>query len=55
VFLSGQHAYKMKKPLKQGSMDYRPLTARACGCRTDLRLNRRLAKSIYLRVLPLTS
>jgi aminoglycoside phosphotransferase family enzyme len=55
VFLSGRHAYKLKKPLKQGSMDYRSLAARARGCRTELRLNRRLAKSIYLRVLPLTS
>jgi uncharacterized protein len=55
VFLTRRHAYKLKKPLQQGSMDYRQLAARERGCRQELRLNRRLASSIYLRVLPLTS
>jgi aminoglycoside phosphotransferase family enzyme len=55
VFLTQRHAYKMKKPVRQGSMDYRTLASRERGCRLELRLNRRLAPSVYLRVLPLTA
>jgi aminoglycoside phosphotransferase family enzyme len=55
VFLVGRYAYKLKKPMKQGKMEYRRLAARGRGCRQELRLNRRLARSVYHRVLPLTS
>jgi uncharacterized protein len=53
VFLAGTRAYKLKKPLQQASMDYRTLTRRERACREELRLNRRLAADVYLRVLPL--
>lgn len=53
VFLTGSHAYKMKKSMRQQSMDYRTLAARERGCRDEIRLNRRLAPSVYLGVVPL--
>ena len=53
VFLTGTRAYKLKKPLRQGSMDYRTLALRERACHEELRLNRRLAPEVYLRVVPL--
>jgi aminoglycoside phosphotransferase family enzyme len=53
VFLTDTHAYKMKKPVRQASMDYRTITGRKRGCRTEVRLNRRLAPAVYLGVTPL--
>ncbi|HET9109167.1 MAG TPA: hypothetical protein VFN79_18470 [Steroidobacteraceae bacterium] len=53
VFLAGDRAYKLKKPLRQGSMDHRTLARRERACRDELRLNRRLAPHVYLRVVPL--
>lgn len=55
VFLTARHAYKLKKPQRQSAMDYRTLAARRQGCREELRLNRRLAPSVYLAVVPLSS
>jgi aminoglycoside phosphotransferase family enzyme len=54
VFLTARYAYKLKKPLHRGSLDYRTLRARGWGCRQELRLNRRLARGVYLSVVPLT-
>jgi len=48
VFLTPRLAYKLKKPLRLGKMDYRSLAARKRGCQEELRLNRRLAPSVYL-------
>lgn len=53
VFLVGERAYKLKKPLRQASMSYRTLALRERACRAELELNRRLAPGIYLRVVPL--
>lgn len=53
VFLSGRYAYKLKKPLRHKAMDYRTLASREHGCREELRLNRRLARGVYLSVVPL--
>jgi uncharacterized protein len=53
VFLTRRHAYKMKKPMQQATMDYRTLESRERGCRNELKLNRRLAPSVYLDVVPL--
>ena len=53
VFLAGRHAYKMKKPVQQASMDYRTLESRERGCRNELKLNRRLAPLVYINVVPL--
>jgi len=53
VFLAAGKAYKLKKPTRQVSMDYRTVEARERGCRNELRLNRRLAPRIYRRVVPI--
>ena len=53
VFLTGAHAWKLKKPLAFGAIDYRTLESRERGCRSELHLNRRLAPGIYLDVVPL--
>ena len=54
VFLAGRHAYKLKKPMRQASLDYRTIASREAACRKEVRLNRRLAPSIYIGVVPLT-
>lgn len=53
LFLVGERAYKLKKPLRQASMSYRTLALRERACRAEVELNRRLAPGIYLRVVPL--
>lgn len=54
VFLTGDYAYKVKKPLDLGFLDFSTLDKRAHCCREELRLNRRLAPALYLEVVPLT-
>lgn len=54
VFLAGDFAYKLKKPFHRNGIDYRTLAGRRLNCRRELRLNQRLAPSVYLAVLPLT-
>lgn len=53
VFLVGEHAYKLKKPVVYPGMDLRPLSARRVSCEAELRLNRRLAPSVYFDVVSL--
>ncbi len=52
VFLTPARAYKLKKPVRHRGMDYRTLAQRERGCRNEIRLNRRLARSAYLGVVP---
>jgi aminoglycoside phosphotransferase family enzyme len=54
VFLTRTRAYKLKKPLRQGKMDYRTLARRRQGCREEVRLNRRLSPAVYLGATPLS-
>jgi aminoglycoside phosphotransferase family enzyme/predicted kinase len=54
VFLSGQFAYKLKKPVKYDFLDFTSLEKREQACREEVRLNRRLAADIYLGVIPIT-
>jgi uncharacterized protein len=51
VFLAGELAYKVKKPLTLPFLDYGSLERRREMCREEVRLNRRFAPRIYLRVL----
>jgi aminoglycoside phosphotransferase family enzyme len=53
VFLTGDTAYKLKKSVRQGTMDYGSLARRRDACLAELRLNRRLAPSVYREVVPL--
>lgn len=52
VLLTAEHAYKLKKPVNLGFVDFSPLTTRRQACHDELRLNRRLAPELYLAVLP---
>jgi uncharacterized protein len=54
VFLAGPHAYKIKKPLTLGFLDYSTAEKRRHCCEQEVRLNRRLAPSVYLGVVPVT-
>jgi uncharacterized protein len=50
VFLAGERAYKLKKPLALPFLDYHTPARRRKMCKEEVRLNRRLASEIYLRV-----
>jgi len=54
VALAGSYAYKVKKPVDLGFLDFTSLEARLHFCREEVRLNRRLAPDVYLGVVPLT-
>jgi len=54
VFLTARHAWELKKPGRYQAIDLRSIAARRRNCDTELRLNRRLSPSVYLRVVPLT-
>ena len=54
VVLAGDLAYKIKKPLDLGFLDFLTLPARETACQEELRLNRRLAPEIYRRVCRIT-
>src|SRR5512147_1866457 len=48
VLLAGDYAYKIKKALDLGFLDYSGLDARRFCCDEEIRLNRRTAPDIYL-------
>ena len=50
IFLAGEYAYKLKKPLVLPFLDYGSPTRRREMCRAEVRLNSRLAGDIYLGV-----
>jgi aminoglycoside phosphotransferase family enzyme/predicted kinase len=54
VVLTGAFAYKIKKAVDFGFLDFTTLSARRFFCHEELRLNRRLAPSLYLEVVPIT-
>ena len=54
VLLAGDHAYKVKKPVRLPFVDYGTLEARRHFCEEELRLNRRLAPSLYLGLSRIT-
>ncbi len=51
VLLAGDYAYKIKKPLELGFLDYGTLARRRAACDEELRLNRRTAPELYLDVV----
>ena len=53
VLLAGDFAYKLKKPVDLGFLDFSRLARRKHFCEEELRLNRRLAPSLYLDVVTL--
>lgn len=54
VLLTGDFAYKIKKPLNLGFLDFSTLALRRHCCDEELRLNRRFAPQIYLEVAQIT-
>lgn len=54
VILTGSYAYKIKKPVNLGFLDFTSLAARRHYCEEELRLNRRLAPDIYLETVAIT-
>ena len=54
VFLAGPFAYKIKKPVKLGFLDFSALDKRRHFCEEEVRLNRRLAPDVYLGVVPVS-
>jgi len=53
VFLAGDFAYKVKKPVDLGFLDFTTLERRRVDCEAEVRLNRRLAAGVYLGVVPI--
>lgn len=54
VLLTGPYAYKIKKPVNFGFLDFSTLEKRRFFCHEEIRLNRRLAADWYLEVVPIT-
>jgi len=54
VFLAGDRAWKLRKPVRRDPMDYGTLDARRQGAEAEVQLNRRLAPRVYLGIQPLT-
>ncbi len=53
VILAGNRVFKLKKPFKYSFLDFSTLEKRKYYCEEELRLNSRLAASMYNRVLPI--
>lgn len=54
VFLTDAHAYKLKKPVRYGFLDYTSVAARRLNCEREVTLNRPLAPGVYLETVALT-
>ncbi|AFZ25288.1 hypothetical protein Cylst_3121 [Cylindrospermum stagnale PCC 7417] len=54
VLLTGDYAYKLKKPVNFGFLDFSSLEKRQHFCQEELRLNQRGAGELYLEVLTVT-
>ncbi|MFW5952330.1 MAG: AAA family ATPase [Gemmatimonadota bacterium] len=55
VFLAGPYAYKLKKPVRFGFVDFSTLDRRRHFCHEEVRLNRRLAPTVYHGVVPVVA
>jgi uncharacterized protein len=53
VFLAGDGAFKLKKPVRFPYLDFSTLPRREAACRAELALNRRLAPDVYRAVAPI--
>ena len=54
VILTGEFAYKIKKAVDFGFLDFSTLAKRRYYCQEELRLNRRFAPDLYLEVVSVT-
>jgi aminoglycoside phosphotransferase family enzyme len=53
VFLTSNFAYKVKKAVDLGFLDFTTLEKRRFFCEEELKLNRRLCEGMYLEVVPI--
>jgi len=53
VILTGKYAYKIKKSVNFGFLDFTDLKKRKYFCELELKLNKRLASDLYLKVIPI--
>ena len=53
VFLTGDEAVKLKKPVRLPYLDFATVQRREKACRAELALNRRLAPDVYKAVVPI--
>jgi aminoglycoside phosphotransferase family enzyme/predicted kinase len=53
IFLTGAFAYKVKKPVNLGFLNFSTTELRRQCCQDEVRLNRRLASDLYLGVRPI--
>jgi uncharacterized protein len=53
VLLAGRYAYKIKKSVDLGFLNFTNLARRRDYCNEEIRLNRRLAPQLYLDVIPI--
>jgi aminoglycoside phosphotransferase family enzyme len=53
VFLTDKFAYKVKKAVNLGFLDFTTLKKRRFFCEKELKLNKRLCKDMYLEVVPI--
>lgn len=54
IYLAGDYAYKVKKPVKNDFLDYSTLEKRRLACDEELRLGARYATDLYLAVVSIT-
>jgi len=54
VFVADSYVYKIKKPVDFGFLDFSTLEKRKHYCHQEVSLNRRLARDLYIGVLPVT-
>jgi uncharacterized protein len=53
VFLTGPYAYKIKKPVDLGFVDFTSLERRRFFCEQEVLLNKRLTDGVYIEVVPI--
>ncbi len=54
LLLTDRFAYRLKRPVCRGMLDFRTVDARRHACELEVRLNRRLAPDVYIDALPIT-
>lgn len=54
IFLTGEYAYKIKKRVNLGFLDFSTLDKRQHFLQEEIRLNREIAPDLYLEVLPIS-
>jgi uncharacterized protein len=54
VVLAGPYAYKLKKPVDLGFLNFTTIERRRADCEEEVRLNRRFSPDVYLGVVEIT-